>query len=166
MSSYNKVIVNCIVCDRELATTAKRQQDGRGKYCSRKCLHISQRKPKVITCIVCGTTKTITSRQYANRKGLFCSYACRGIYMSGSNHAMWKGGVYVKKDTGYVMEYDPARRKHVRQHRLVMERHLGRELLPNEIPHHRNEQKGDNLIGNLLLMTSKKHKSMHAKRKA
>ena len=45
----------------------------------------------------------------------------------------------------------------VKQHRLVMERHLGRQLLPDEDVHHVNGVKTDNRISNLEVVSHAQH---------
>jgi hypothetical protein len=75
---------------------------------------------------------------------------------SGEGHPEWKGGRIVNKD-GYIEIYclnHPNARKHTRyilEHRLVMEKHLGRHLTRSEVVHHKNGVKDDNRIENLEL---------------
>lgn len=71
--------------------------------------------------------------------------------------ALWyRGGYTVAGPFGYILEYNPfhprpSKRGLVAQHRLVMERHLGRILLPEEVVHHKDEDRSNNDIENLEL---------------
>ena len=64
---------------------------------------------------------------------------------------------------GYIYERVDGERQGVLQHRLVMERKLGRKLLPGESVHHRNGIKTDNDPRNLELWVSWQPKGQRAR---
>ena len=66
----------------------------------------------------------------------------------GPKNGSWRGGRLIDED-GYVQIRIGG--KYVPEHRLVMEQHLKRPLLPSEVVHHRNKNKQDNSLGNLVL---------------
>ena len=46
-------------------------------------------------------------------------------------------------------------------HRTLMEKHIGRKLLPTEIVHHINFDKLDNRIENLQIVSRSEHNKIH-----
>lgn len=76
---------------------------------------------------------------------------------SGKNHPAWKGG-RVLSVYGYVLIYAPHHPNNFSnyyfEHRIVMEKHLGRYLNKKEVVHHINAIKTDNRLINLKLFKS------------
>jgi len=54
---------------------------------------------------------------------------------------------------------------YVLEHRIVVENHLNRILNTDEVVHHKNEDKKDNSVGNLIVMCSGEHSKTHGKLK-
>lgn len=94
----------------------------------------------------------------------------------GKKHGNWKGGKW-EDETGYIMIklrpedfFYPMANKagYVKEHRLVMAKHLGRCLQSWEWVHHKGTRytdranKSDNLVDNLELSTAGSHSKAHS----
>ena len=77
-------------------------------------------------------------------------------YKRGNTELIYKG-FHVASD-GYVKVKDKVKKKTVLQHRMIMEQHLGRDLLPTENVHHINGNRADNRIENLELWNTRQPK--------
>lgn len=78
---------------------------------------------------------------------------------------MWKGGKIINTQ-GYVMIRNtkhPYSDSHgyIREHRIVLEKHLGRHLEADEVVHHKNGNKQDNHFENLEIMGRAEHLKLH-----
>lgn len=79
------------------------------------------------------------------------------VVHKGKDHHSWKGGTTISQ--GYILiknsDHPSARANgYVSQHRLVMEKHIGRYLQKGEEVHHINHNKADNRLSNLMLFSS------------
>jgi len=76
----------------------------------------------------------------------------------------WMGkarGISLKPNGYYEITIGPNKGRML--HNVIMEIHIGRKLLPNEVVHHKNGIRTDNEITNLILMSKSDHSSLHAK---
>ena len=134
-----------------------------------------RRKPNVI-CILCGTPMYRRPWILAKGEGKYCSRACRNKAhpcsgpcpskgLMGEKNPAWKGGVtYWRKHGNYKpikyvrcpAEFLAMARKdgYIMEHRLVMAKSLGRNLLRTEVVHHINHDPHDNRLENLELFAS------------
>lgn len=128
--------------------------------------HGKLRPNAIFDCAVCGkhVVKYVSPSEVekGKAKNLYCSRRCKGVALSGPGHPLWRGGRRIT-DAGYVLLWAPehpgARNGYIREHRLIMERHLGRALWPGEVVHHENGDTEDNRIENLrLFATHAEHK--------
>ena len=76
----------------------------------------------------------------------------------GARPGNWKGGRYMQ--LGYILVHSPSHPYHTKkgyvfEHRLVIEKQIGRYLQPGEEAHHINKMKDDNRPENLMAFRSK-----------
>lgn len=147
------------------------------RFCSKICFRNAWRGDKHpnwmgktynTECPVCG--KMFNTRGSIR---VFCSRKCAGIYRkesgkyAGINAPNWRGGIQNGEKYTYVfLPTHPNHdlKKRVLQHRLVMEKYLGRYLNNDEIIHHINGDKKDNRFENLQVMTRATHVILHKPR--
>lgn len=139
----------------------------KGVYMGRNKLPIPEKK-----CTIC--EKSLIKRKneppYRFKKRSCCSRQCSSrlenhFHPSMEKHGMWNGGTTYYG--GYIYRKSPghpnlSKHGYVADHRLIMEKHLGRYLLKTEIVHHKNGVKDDNTLENLELI---QNISMHMSEK-
>jgi len=120
----------------------------------------------IIFIMKCKTCKKFFKKRTNNKrdKNKFCSSRCALAKVRTREHQIkaGKAGALVNiikyRGTG-TKTYVKENGRH--QHRVVMEKHLGRKLLFTDIVHHINENKKDNRLENLQLMTRSEHIKHH-----
>ncbi len=117
------------------------------RFCSAECRNnFFASLPKKIKCETCGKERKIRKGGH----GKYCSHKCYWLFLQKK---------YPKNNTHYKQNKNSRNR----EHRDIMEKHLGRKLKRNEIVHHKNNNKADNRIENLELMTQSEHIKKHLK---
>ena len=130
----------CLTCGKTIFNFPSRIKKGYGKFCSKKCNALSMKG------------KTPWNKGKKSPKTI------------GTLNGNWKGGRYKKSGYIFILSKDHPfsnNSEYVREHRLVMEKHLGRYLQTNEIVHHINGIKDDNRIENLVITKNGSHTTLH-----
>ena len=120
-------------------------------------------------CIDCGKERWVMFNK-GKPRSLLCSKCSGRKYgllvgkRTGEDASNWQGGRR-NDGKGYTLVwvanddfFSPMRRTNgcIREHRLVMAKHLNRCLLPWEVVHHKNGIKDDNRIQNLELLPDRR----------
>lgn len=150
-------LCQCLNCHNEFLKEGYEFRAGKGKFCNLSCAYNYFK----------GKPRSDISDWKPNKKTLKRMSEVQIGRFSGKKHWNWKGGK-ITANNGYIFIYKPSHpypnylKKYVYEHRLVMERKLGRYLKPTEIVHHKNHKRGDNRIENLELFENhSKHISYH-----
>jgi hypothetical protein len=91
--------------------------------------------------------------------------------LKGKQHPRWKGKITDKR--GYVRIHCPGHPRaikvggsyYIAEHRLVMEKHLGRYLNKGEVVHHIDGNPSNNKLCNLKIFNTFAHLSYHGKKR-
>ena len=124
-----------------------------------------------LACEICGKERWVQLQNADTKRCNHCSNYGREM-PKGEKSKLWKGGycnltngyklIIVKPDDFFypMVGHRNDGYGYMREHRLVMAKHLNRCLLPWEIVHHKNGVKNDNRLENLRLLPSQaKHLS-------
>jgi hypothetical protein len=194
MAKFRGAVKVCENCGREFKVPPSRANTAR--FCSSRCsipLRMDGLKKRVtLRCPNCGQEFEAPECHAHRRK--YCSVACRegspsirrfrSISVRGARNGAWVGGRVPHTD-GYVYVRAPdhplASNGYVLEHRLVMEDWLKANAPESEylVPyfgtlvlspaihvHHRDEDRGNNAIENLVCMTPAEHQTHHRAERA
>jgi endogenous inhibitor of DNA gyrase (YacG/DUF329 family) len=177
-----KAVYTCPQCSAEVREWSSQVRPGNVKYCSRACSILGRRRPadehfirtveaarrgravlQPRPCAQCGTT--FRPRADAGEgHGLYCSQRCANV-VNRSKRPNWgvDGRRFVDRYVKVRMPDHPAASKggYVYEHRVVMERVLGRLLTSDEHVHHINHVKTDNRPENLEVVSKAEHLKHH-----
>lgn len=119
----------------------------------------------IFKCPYCGKEVEKIKKDGLKAKG--CSHKCYSL--NREKRGAYKEKIMINK---YRYVYSPehpfavgSKKLYVAEHRLVMEKHLGRYLTDKEVVHHKDEDTLNNDISNLELMTSVEHIKHHVEKR-
>ena len=154
-------IKKCIICKKEFQSNYLHQKICLSEYCKKEFIkfhnHLSYLK-NLRKCPECENLR--------DRNANLCR-SCASKKRRGSGNSNWKGGIK-KASHGYIYIKAPKhphtiKEGYVYEHILVMEQHLGRYLIPEEVVHHIDFNPSNNSIENLHLFSNRQaHNDYHA----
>ena len=164
------MLKNCVICGKEFEVFGKSKKRITCNLVCRKSYNLDHRRKSVKhgLCIVCGKQVNLP-KQFCRVCGIKNHWKENTHWLKGkkgSKGINWKGGKSISED-GYVLIYAlnhphaSVGNKYVFEHRLMMEKYLGRYLSPEEIVHHINGIRSDNRIENLKLLSRSEHNREH-----
>jgi len=157
---YRSKEVKCLYCGKKFYRAFS--QLFKKTFCNDICKNAYRKSKKIyIECKICHKKFYIkANRLRIKYKAQYCSRKCYGVAKRLKHHL--SNGYYKV----YALYHPFADCDgNVYEHRLIMEKKLGRFLKPTEEIHHINENRADNRIGNLQLLSKSEHIKLHKKDK-
>lgn len=144
----------CLNCKKEFKTY--KSQDN--IFCSNKCHYALTKKKSWLkykqTCLVC--SKEFIPPRMAEG-GTYCSRKCRGKHVT-KDRIERKGYWYIR-----LPEHpDSSKQGYIAEHRVIMEKIIGRRLQKHEDVHHIDHNKKNNTVRNLEVLDAADHRRYHS----
>jgi hypothetical protein len=158
----------CLFCESEFL--ARRSSS---KYCGRSCqakhvgiLHGKTRSEKrkngkIFSCLVCSNEFYVPKHRIDTAK--YCSRRCTSLANPENTKKAQEASPLMKRSgKSHQKKYVVIRvnGRQIREHRHVMQMHLGRDLCADEHVHHINGDPTDNRIENLMVLTNSEHQKL------
>ena len=153
----------CETCGAKFLALESCIRQGSGRYCSRVCSGLGRRRDVQRKCLRCGASFTVKNWIVTKDGGKYCTFECS--IRTGEDSPGWKGGAHI--NNGYrVIDRRRERREgegsgRIFEHRLMMEKIIGRKLTTDEVVHHIDENRLNNSPENLQILTRAEHLRLH-----
>ncbi len=147
--------VKCLSCSKIFHAKPNRIARGWGKYCSQACKHIGFKTGDTFECGTCGTKiyRSLKNQSRSKSKTYFCSKSCQTLWRNklyvGESHSNWLHGM-----ASYRQRLERSGRKMVCSRCGTNDRRI-------LVVHHRDKNRKNNTIKNLLWMCHNCHYLIH-----
>ncbi len=148
-------IVACKICQNEFYIKPSHQKLGWGKYCSRNCRAKSQFNGKKVVCYICSKEVYRSNDELNQSKSgkYFCTKKCQ---------TLWRNALYVEDRSSNWKSGKASYRKIMTRRDLLLK--CTRCSLDDKrilVIHHKNRNRDDNTISNLICLCLNCHFLVH-----
>lgn len=152
-------VVKCTLCNNEFYVKPSHQKFGWGKYCSIVCRSKSQFNGKYVNCFICNKRAYRSHDKLKSSKSgkYFCTKKCQ---------TLWRNSIYVEDRSSNWKDGGASYRKIMNRRDLISKcavcNTTDSRLL---VIHHRNRNRKDNTLSNLISLCLNCHFLVHHDKK-